>query len=250
MGMIILETKDLVKKFGKLRALDGVNLKIHSGMIYLLMGPNGSGKTTLINCISGIYKPDEGKIFFKGIDITGKSPHEIAKLGIIRTFQIPEPFKKMSVFENLLAYADNPGENFLSAFFKEKWNKQENELKEKAVSISSYLQLYDQLNLLAKELSGGQLKILEFLKTRMNYPELCLVDEPVGSINPVLANKIFSWIQEIKDKERVTFVVVEHRLDIALKYVDYVYVMGYGKIMCEGSPEKILDNPIVREIYL
>jgi branched-chain amino acid transport system ATP-binding protein len=247
----ILKVENLVKRFGNLRAVDNVSLEVPEKSIVLLIGPNGSGKTTLLNCIAGIYKPDEGRIWFNGKDITGKKPYEIVNLGIIKTFQIPAVFSSLSIAENLLIFhRGNPGERLLNALFKKKWLRDEETATEKLLRTLKMLELTPQCDRRANELSGGQLKLLEYSKILMSDATLCLLDEPVGSINPVLANKIFSYITDVRNGMGKTFMIVEHRLDIAVKYVDYIYVLVNGKILCEGEPEEVLKRKELYDVYL
>lgn len=251
MSNSILEVSSLTKCFGALRAVDGVDMSFEEKKITLIIGPNGSGKTTLINCITGIYKPDEGKVVYENEDITGKPPHEIVKRGLVRTFQVPMPFLRLTVLENLLvSYYNNPGENVLWSLFKGKWLKNELEAVEKAFEILTFLNLDHLWNRPAYELSGGQLKLLEIGKALMTNPKTVLMDEPAGSINPVLAHEIFEHIVELRNKLGLTFVIIEHRLDIAVKYVDYVYAMAAGKVISQGDPDRVLNDPKVIESYL
>mgnify|MGYP000076503698 CR=1 FL=1 len=251
MSNSILEVSSLTKCFGALRAVDGVDMKFNERKITLIIGPNGSGKTTLINCITGIYKPDDGKVYYKGEDITAKPPHEIVKKGLVRTFQIPMPFQRLTVLENLLvSYQYNPGESVLWSLFKSKWLKNELEAVEKAFEILTLLELDHLWNRPAYELSGGQLKLLEIGRALMTDAKTILMDEPAGSVNPVLAHNIFEHIVELRNKLGLTFVVIEHRLDIAAKYADYAYAMASGKVISHGEPEKVLNDPKVIESYL
>ncbi|MFX0125543.1 MAG: ABC transporter ATP-binding protein [Candidatus Hodarchaeota archaeon] len=249
--MDFLKVENLSKKFGAFNVLKNVLLTIPEKTIVLLMGPNGSGKTTLINCISGVYRPDGGRIWFNGMNITGKELHEIVKLGLGRSFQIPGPFKKLTVGENLLVCGQNQkGENFSTSIFHRIWDKQEKELVEKLYKIIQQVDLEHQINTLAGELSGGQLKLLELGRLLMLDSKLMLLDEPIGGINPVLAHKILSQIQKIRTNFGTSFLLVEHRLDIVMQYVDYVYVLAEGNIKCEGSPKEVLNRKELYEIYL
>jgi branched-chain amino acid transport system ATP-binding protein len=248
---VILEINKLVKKFGGLRAVDDVSMKLYDGQITLIIGPNGSGKTTLMNCITGLYKPDEGRIIYNGNDITGMQPHEIVKLGLVRTFQIPMPFQKLTVLENLLvAYNKNPGESLLWSIFKGKWLKNEKEAREKAYKILKLLQLDNVKNKLAQELSGGQMKLLEIGRALMSDAKTLLLDEPAGSVAPTLAHEIFAHIKRLRDELKLNFLIIEHRLDIAADYVDYVYAMSSGKVISEGYPNEVFNDPKVIEAYL
>ncbi|NPB00685.1 MAG: ABC transporter ATP-binding protein [Crenarchaeota archaeon] len=248
---IALETKSLVKQFGGLRAVDEVSIKVPKKKIVLIIGPNGSGKTTLVNVISGVYKADGGKIFFLGKDITNKPPHIIYRLGLVRTFQIPQPLRKLTVLENvLLGQAYHPGENFVKALIYLTWLKREEELVEKAFKILEFLKLDHLWDQESYKLSGGQLKLLELGRALMADAKMMILDEPIAGVNPTLAHEIFRKIQEIRDRFDVTFLIIEHRLDIALKYVDYVYAMARGRVIAEGLPDEVVNNPAVIEAYI
>jgi len=248
---IALETIDLVKQFGGLRAVDRVSIKVPVKKIVLIIGPNGSGKTTLVNVISGVYKADGGKVKFMGMDITNWPPHKIYRVGLVRTFQIPQPLRKLTVLENvLLGEAYHPGENFIKALIELSWLKKEEELVERAFKILEFLKLDHLWDQESYKLSGGQLKLLEIGRALMANAKMILLDEPIAGVNPTLAHEIFRKIQEIRDKLGVTFLIIEHRLDIALKYVDYAYAMARGRVIAEGHPEEVVNNPQVIEAYI
>jgi len=251
MAEIILRLRSLVKRFGGLRAVDGVSMDVRDRTLTILIGPNGSGKTTLINLVTGVYQPDSGKIFFDGRDITGWPPHEIFKLGVARTFQIPQPFRKLTVLENLLvSYSDNPGEGFLSALRRDRWMKVEEKAVENAFKVMKFLNLDYLWDQEAGKLSGGQMKLLEIGRALMSGAKLLVMDEPVAGVNPVLAHEIFRRLTELRDWMGLTIFLVEHRLDIALQYTDEVYVMASGEIISRGKPEKVVADPQVIEAYL
>lgn len=247
----LLIIENVFKRFGSFYALQNISLSIPEANIVLLIGPNGSGKTTLINCISGVYMPDEGRIWFNGQNITGKPPYEIAKIGIGRSFQIPEPFKKLTVAENLLLCSlNNPGENFLNSLNKNLWKKSEKFLIDKMFNVLKVIGLEDKIDTLAEELSGGQLKLLELGRLLMLDSKLMLLDEPVGGINPVLANEVLSHIRNIRDTFKTSFLIVEHRLDIVMKYVDHVHVLFRGNLVASGTPEEIVRKKELYDVYL
>lgn len=248
MAIALLETKNLSKFFNGLKALDKVSLEAKKDLITLIIGPNGSGKTTLINTISGFYKADEGEVRLERDDITNKPPYEIYRLGIVRTFQIPHPLKKLTVLENLMMAEDNPGERIIGCLIYS-WQKAETESSEKAFEYLEFLKIDHLWDIESYKLSGGQLKLLEVGRALMGNAKIIVMDEPIAGVNPTLAHSILERLVELKNRG-VTLLLVEHRLDIILKYVDYVYVMANGKIIAEGIEEDILRNPKVMEVYL
>jgi len=217
----------------------------------MLIGPNGSGKTTLLNIISGFIKPDSGRVLYKNIDITNKPPYERNRLGLVRTFQTPRPFENLTVLENMLVAAkNNPGESVLKAPWRKTWIKIEEELIEKAESILRELELYHLINEKASSLSGGQLKLLEVGRALMNNADTVLMDEPIAGVNPKLAHRILYVIRKLIEHRKITFLIIEHRLDIALRYVDHVYAMSRGRVISHGKPEEVVKDPLVVESYL
>ncbi len=248
---MIIKVDNVYKFFGGLKALDGVSLNVKKETLTMIIGPNGSGKTTLLNVISGFLKPEKGRIYYKNTDITGMPPHIINKVGLVRTFQIPHPFTNLTVLENLLvASRFNPGESFLRAPIKRSWIKKEREDVEKAFNILKSLKLDHLWDQQSSKLSGGQLKLLEIGRALMNDAETLLMDEPAAGVNPTLAHEIFQQIKELIKNKKLTFLIIEHRLDIALQYVDYVYAMARGRVLAKGKPEEVVNNPMVIESYL
>jgi branched-chain amino acid transport system ATP-binding protein len=247
----ILQVRDLTKSFGSLRALDGVSLEVEARKVNILIGPNGSGKTTLINAVSGFHRPDSGTVVFDGKDITGLPPYKLYRLGLGRTFQIPTLFWKLTVLENVLvAEKSNPGESFLNSLLKKRWVKAETEATEKAMKLLELLGLSKMWDGRAITLSGGQMKLLELARALMSGSSLVLLDEPISGVNPTLAHEIFARILKLRDELGVTFLIVEHRLDIALSYVDNVTAMAFGKVVAAGKPELVMADTKVIEAYL
>lgn len=244
---MILKTENLSKFFDGIKALYRANITVERGKITLVIGPNGSGKTTLINVISGFYRADEGKVIFEGKDITNKMPNEISRLGIIRTFQIPRALKKLTILENVLIAPVNHG-NSVYASLTGKWEREEEELLEKAFKILEFLKIDHLWDKKAQELSGGQLKLLEIARALMRDAKLLIMDEPIAGVNPILAEEILRRF--VKMKERVSFLIVEHRLDLVLKFIDYAYVMANGEVIAEGSGDDVVKDPKVVEVYL
>ncbi len=248
---MILEVKNATKSFGNLVAVDNVSLNVQKNKLSMIIGPNGSGKTTLINCITGYLKMDSGKVFYRGRDITNLPPHKRIELGLTRTFQIPSPFKRLPVLDNLLvSYRFNPGAKLFNAPFRSRWFKKEREALEKAYEVLELLNLTHVKDQLAENLSGGQLKLLEIGRSLMTDADTIVMDEPVGGVNPSLAHEIFKHIRNLIENHNKTFLIIEHRLEVAVKYVDYVYAMAYGKLIAEGDPETVLTDAKVVESYL
>lgn len=254
---VILRVENVVKKFGELRALDGVTLSVPRGKITLLIGPNGSGKSTLMNVISGVYKPDEGRVYFDPDgegerDITGLPPHERFRMGMVRSFQIPQLFQRLLVIENAaFARYGNPGEGVVSGFFRRKWLSFEEETARRAARSISLTRIKHLWEKRPTELSGGQMKLLEIARSMMpDNSRLVLMDEPTAGVNPTLAHEIFQFIRDLSRERGITFLIVEHRLDIAVGYADFAYAMALGKVISWGTPEEVLNDPKVIESYL
>ena len=262
MQSVVLSIRDVTKSFENLLALDRVSMEVAERKISILIGPNGSGKTTLINVISGHYNPDSGKVFYRGQDVTGVPPYKLYGMGLARTFQIPALFWKLTVLENLLvAEKNNPGESFVKAvlptgirslkkLITPMWRNNEERAVEKASRILDLLGLSKVWDRPAFVLSGGQLKLVEIGRALMSDAKLLLLDEPVSGVNPTLAHEIFSRILKLRDELGLTFFIVEHRLDIALSYVDQIFAMALGRIIASGPPDDVLSNKTVIEAYL
>lgn len=247
--MSLLKLDSVSKYFGGINALDSVTLEIENSKFTLLIGPNGSGKSTLINVVTGIYKPDSGSIFLEDRNITGKKPHELYKLGIVRTFQNPQIFPNLSVLDNvILGISPIKGESILRSLFKPIWLREEEELAEKAYNILKIVKLDRLWDRPARELSGGQLKLLEIARSLMTRPRLLVMDEPLAGVNPQLAKEILNILTDLK--RDIGIFVVEHRLDIVANYADYVYAMFMGKVIAKGSVNDVLNNPTVVDAYL
>ena len=251
MAARLLSIHEISKSFGNLRALDRISIDVEERKVSILIGPNGSGKTTLINVVSGLYSPDSGKILFEDKDVTGFPPYKLYNMGMARTFQIPALFWKLTVLENLLiAEKGNPGEGFLKSLLGRFWKDKELEATEKASRILDLLGLSRVWNQPAYLLSGGQMKLVEIGRALMSDAKLLLLDEPVSGVNPTLAHEIFSRILKLRDELGLTFFIVEHRLDIALKYVDEIFAMALGKLIASGLPNEVMNNKKVIEAYL
>jgi branched-chain amino acid transport system ATP-binding protein len=250
----ILITKNIIKQFGAFRALDGVNVEVERGKITLIIGPNGSGKTTLVNVITGVYKPEVGEVIYtrhdgKAINITGWPPHKIFETGIVRTFQIPQIFQRLTVLENLLVVArGRRGEGVFPAIMRN-WVKEEEELARKAFKILKAVRLDGKWDVPAYLLSAGEMKLLELARALMAGADLIILDEPIAGVPVDQAHEVFKIVRDI-NQQGITFLVIEHRIDIAFRYVDYVYAMASGKVIAQGLPDQVANDPKVREVYI
>lgn len=249
--MALLSVKNVGKHFDGNYVLTSIDLELEGGEVYQLIGPNGSGKTTLVNVIAGVLKPDTGTVHFDGHDITGKEPHDIYKYGLVRSFQIPQPFVNLNVNENLMtATTENPGDLYRNAPIRRRWLDHEKKLQKKADELLEIVNLAGVVDNLSSNLSGGQMKLLELGRIMMSGAKMIFMDEPIAGVNPTLAHEIFKKINHICKEHKITFLVIEHRLDISFQYVDRVYATDQGKIIAEGTPDEILKNKAVIESYL
>ncbi|MGC9148541.1 MAG: ABC transporter ATP-binding protein [Sulfolobales archaeon] len=231
--------------------MDKVSIEVREGSITGLIGPNGSGKTTLFNVISGIYRPDGGEIYFRGKRIDGLKPHQIYKMGLVRTFQIPRPFWGLTTYENVLTSGrDNPGENPLKALMQRFWREKEEDLSKKSIEVMKILDMIKLAKLRPTELSAGELKILEIARGLISDPVLLMLDEPVAGVEPSFAHEIFKNIVRLRSEYGITFFIIEHKIDILFNYVEEVYVMDRGKVIARGDPSTVSKDPNVIEAYI
>ncbi|MEM1398280.1 MAG: ABC transporter ATP-binding protein [Pseudomonadota bacterium] len=248
----MLDVKGLSRNFYGVQALQSADLEVRPGTITGLIGPNGAGKTTLFNCISGVIPPDEGEVTFDGQDITGCRPETISQRGMVRTFQIARGLPRLTVLENLLLYGtEQPGEHISRLFFKPGAVKsREKALTEQALEIAGKLRLTEVLNNRADEVSGGQKKLLEIGRALMTQPKLILLDEPIAGVNPRLSREIADQLIRLKEEEDLTFLIIEHDMDLIARLCDPVIVMANGRRLAEGSFSDITEHPDVQEAYL
>jgi branched-chain amino acid transport system ATP-binding protein len=247
----ILKVSEISKSFGGLKAVDRVDLSVQRGSITGLIGPNGSGKSTLFNLVTGLIKPDFGSVFLDGDCVDGLSPEKRFNKGMARSFQDPRLFFDMSVFENMLvAPIGQKGEHPLSSLFQRIWRQQELNLARKAKSVMDDFNIGVIASNGADEISGGQMKLLQLAQLLMNIPKIILLDEPTAGVAPSLTNEIFETIKRLRDEKQITFLIIEHKLQVLFKFVDTIYVMHRGKIFAKGTPQEIVSNPEIRKIYL
>lgn len=239
--MHLLEVENLTKRFGGLVAVNKVSFKVDEGEIVGIIGPNGAGKTTLFNLITGFLKPDSGKVLLRGEDITGFPPYKIANKGLARTFQIVRPFRHLPTIANVLvALQSYRGRRRIE------WIKTP---ERKAMEMLEDVGLSDLALEPAEVLSHGDLKRLEIARAMALEPEIVLLDEPFGGLNPVETEYMIKSLQRIH-LDGHTLVIVEHKLHALMRLVKRVIVMHYGEIIAEGAPEEIAENKKVIEVYL
>ena len=249
---ILLEVEDLTKDFGGLRAVNRCSFSVRRGTITGLIGPNGAGKTTLFNLVTGFYRPDAGRVRFKGEDITGLPPHRIFARGICRTFQIPREHRSMTVLENLMLVPPGQvGERLWNPWLRPHWvRRQEQEIRAKAMAVLEFVDLAHLKDEYAGNLSGGQKKLLELARTMMADPELVLLDEPGAGVNPTLMRRLVDAIDRWRRERGVTFLLIEHDMNLVMSLCNPVIVMSEGTRLAEGPPEVIQRDPRVLEAYL
>jgi branched-chain amino acid transport system ATP-binding protein len=241
--MALLEVHHLFKNFGGVTAVNDCTFQVEKGSITSLIGPNGAGKTTAFNLISGVIQPTSGKVFFDGHEITNWKPNRITRLGISRTFQITRGLSEMSVLENVVVHSLVHG---FRDFFR---NAVATEERDRAYSLLDFVGIAHLADLKAKNLSYGQKKLMELAAVMMSDPKLVLLDEPAGGVNPSLLETIIDKIFEL-NKQGITFLIVEHNMDMVMKVCNPVICMAYGNVLAVGPPEEIQQNVEVLEAYL
>ena len=247
----ILAVRDVQRDFGGLRAVDGASFYAGRGRITGLIGPNGAGKSTLIGIIGGQIKPSGGTVTFEGQEVTGLSPHRIARRGIIRTFQMSAEFAKLTVLENLLvAGPAQKGESLFGAELgRMYWGSSEDALVDEARGVLDRFGMAPKENELAGNLSGGQKRLLEIMRGLMCRPKLLLLDEPFAGVNPTLALEIETYLINLRN-DGLSMIMVEHELAVVERLCDPVVVMAQGKVLAEGSMSDVTTRREVLDAYL
>jgi len=251
----ILKTENLTISFGGIRALSDVSFEVEKGAIYSIIGPNGAGKTTIFNCISGIYKPDSGKISFKGGDITYLKPYQVAQKGIARTFQNIELFSHMSTMDNLMLGRHihmNTGVWGGATFIHKgsKAAKEEIVNREKVEEVIDFLELQAARNQFVINLPYGTRKLVELGRALALEPEVILLDEPSAGMNMEEKGDLIFSIQDIRDDLGITVLLVEHDMNLIMDISDRILALNYGERIAEGIPEEIQRHPEVLKAYL
>lgn len=253
--MAHLKVENLSISFGGLKALSGVTFEVKKGEIYSIIGPNGAGKTTVFNCISGIYKPSNGKIFFKDLDITPLKPYQVAEVGIARTFQNIELFAHMTTMDNLMLGRHTKlktgvwaGATFLTANSKAARDEIQN--REIVEEIIDFLELQASRNQLVVNLPYGIQKLVELGRALALEPEVLLLDEPSAGMNLEEKENLIFSIRDIRDDFGITVLLVEHDMNLVMGISDRILALNYGQVIAEGIPQEVQKHPEVLKAYL
>ena len=245
--MALLEVKNLTKNFGGLTAVGDVSMELNEGELVGLIGPNGAGKTTLFNLLTGVYEPSEGTV-----TLDGKAPYKIASLGLSRTFQNIRLFKDMTVLENVLVGLSNkqPSNFFASLLRLPKYYSSEEELKDKAMKLLAIFNLDGEADTLAKNLAYGQQRHLEIVRALATEPKILFLDEPAAGMNPQETAELTAHIRQIQKDFGITIILIEHDMSLVMDVTERIYVLEYGRLIAEGTPDEIKNNKRVIEAYL
>jgi branched-chain amino acid transport system permease protein len=242
-GWVELAAVGIDKSFGGIKALTDCSLDVRQGSITALIGPNGSGKTTLFNCITGFYQPDRGQVFVRDVPIVGRRPSDIVHLGVMRTFQVTRLFRRMTVLENMIVPVR---QLTLRSLFTAAIKGHERDRAEALLEFVGIQQLRDEP---AGSLSFGQQKLLELAAALMAEPDILMLDEPAGGLNPVMIAKLAGLVRELNGRG-MTFLIIEHNMGFVMDLCDPVIVMHRGAVIAQGSPDTVRDDPIVLDAYL
>jgi branched-chain amino acid transport system ATP-binding protein len=245
----ILVATGVHRTFGGLRAVDVEHLEVQRGVITALIGPNGAGKTTFFNLVTGFDRPDGGHVTFEDRSLDGLRAHEVARAGMVRTFQLTKTLSRVTVLDNLrLGAPSQPGERLRAALLPG-WRSREREITERAEALAERFQLTRVLHDFAGTLSGGQRKLLDMARCLMAEPTLVMLDEPMAGVNPALRQELVSHMVELREEGR-TILFVEHDMDVVMGVSDWVVCMAQGRLIAEGPPSAVGSDPAVVEAYL
>jgi neutral amino acid transport system ATP-binding protein len=246
----ILVVEGVRRTFGGLTAVDVEHVEIQRGVITALIGPNGAGKTTFFNLLTGFDKPDMGNWRFDGESMAGMPAHKVARLGMVRTFQLTKSLARLPVIENMrLGATGQAGESFLKALVPSLWKAKEEEITERADALLERFKLSHMRDEYAGTLSGGQRKLLEMARALMTEPKLVMLDEPMAGVNPALTQSLLGHVKDLRS-QGMSVVFVEHDMDVVYDISDWVVVMAEGRVIAEGPPETIGANQEVIDAYL
>jgi neutral amino acid transport system ATP-binding protein len=246
----ILVADNVVRRFGGLTAVDVDHVEVQRGAITALIGPNGAGKTTFFNLLTGFDKVDEGQWTYNGKAIEGVPPYKVARMGMVRTFQLTKVLTRLTVIENMrLGATGQRGERFFPSIIKARWGGQERAITERADDLLRRFKLDAKREDFAGSLSGGQRKLLEMARSLMVNPELVMLDEPMAGVNPALTQSLLGHVKDLRELG-MTVLFVEHDMDMVRDISDWVVVMAQGKIIAEGPPDEVMADTRVIDAYL
>lgn len=250
--MAMLEVTKLGISFGGLRAVDELSMKIEKGGLVGLIGPNGAGKTTAFNMLTGVYRPTDGGIRLDGQNLVGKKPHEICKMGVARTFQNIRLFPKLTVLDNVKVGLHNQVTYNLveSMLHLGSYRKKEQEMDRRALEILKVFDLDREAGNLAANLPYGKQRKLEIARALATDPKLLLLDEPAAGMNPNETGELMDTIRLVREKYGVTILLIEHDMKLVQCICEYLYVLNFGKLLAEGTPKEVLNDPAVIKAYL
>ena len=249
--MELLEIKDVSKHFGRLKAVSHCDMKVPQGQITGLIGPNGAGKTTLFNVIAGYFPATEGRIFYRGEEVTGTPGYLLARKGVVRTFQTARGFNGLSLMENLMAAPKNQeGEKLLKALWMgPEVRSQEKAIRERALHMLETVGMVDRRNEIVGTLNAGEARMVELVRQLMLDPDLLLLDEPAAGVNPEAQDRVFNLLKELQ-RQGKTLLVIDHNLGFITALSNRMYVMHHGEVVVEGDPGHVMQHEKVKEIYL
>ena len=246
----VLVADKVLRRFGGLTAVDVDHVEVQRGLITALIGPNGAGKTTFFNLLTGFDKPDCGDWTFNGCRLTRVPAYKVARMGMVRTFQLTKALSKLTVMENMrLGATGQRGESLWSALLPASWRSQERDNTERAHALLERFQLDAKADDFAGSLSGGQRKLLEMARALMVEPELVMLDEPMAGVNPALKQTLLEHVKSLRE-EGMTVLFVEHDMDMVRDISDWVIVMAQGQIIAEGPPQAVMGDQRVIDAYL
>jgi neutral amino acid transport system ATP-binding protein len=248
----LLTVEGLHKSFGGVAAVDGASFEVAEGTITSLIGPNGAGKSTAFNLIAGYHRLDSGRVWFRGQRIDGRRPHQVARAGLLRTFQQVRVMRHITVLENVMVAApDHPGEHLWKYLRNPRAARRyEAKIRAEAMELLALVRLDGLATSYASVLSGGQRKLLEFARALLAKPAMLLLDEPMAGVNPALGLELLEHMQRFRDETGTTFLLVEHDLAAVMRVSDTIHVMGEGKVIASGTPAEIRAHPQVIDAYL
>ncbi len=257
MSDVIFDVRDVTLRFGGVVSLNDVTLHHLRGEILAVIGPNGAGKTSLFNSLTGVYQPQEGSITFvgrneKSVSVIGRKAHRVASAGVARTFQASRMFSALTAFENVKIGAENHhGFGVVGAMLRGPRTRRDDRLSdERTVELLRFVGLTDRANTIAASLSYGERRRLEIARGLATNPQVLLLDEPAAGTNPSEKVELTNLIRRVRDEMGVTILLIEHDMKLVMSLAERLYVLNFGSVIAEGTPEEIRANPVVIEAYL